>query len=408
MTASDTLPPSVPVILLASACWETPTPVNAHQIALRMAARGHRVLFVESTGLRSPALVSSHDRQRMARRLADWRAPPRQVVPRLWVLSPLALPWGWPGPARHLSLRWIERTIRAAARRLDLHHPVVWSFLPTYATIAPRLDGRLVLYHCVDHYAANPGVPRGWVDRMEQRMLARADVVFATSPVLAARLRQFRSRPIELVPNVADVPLFSRAVTDDLAEPPALATLPRPRAVYVGNLAAYRVDVSLLEALAVQLPDVQFVIIGAIGLGDIAAPPAALRSLLARPNVHTRSAVPQAELPAWLRHCDAALVPFLDNEHTRGSLPMKLWEYIAAGLPVVATDLPNFAEAASSGAAAIARTADEFAARIRDALHEGPDRRAWRSNLARPHDWAERIDQMCRIIAHADRQLHAM
>ena len=116
---------------------------------------------------------------------------------------------------------------------------------------------------------------------------------------------------------------------EPLPEPAELRDLPRPRAIYVGNLAAYRVDFALLAALARS--GVSLVLVGPIGLGDAARAPRELAELLALPGV--RATVPTAPeaLPAFLRHADVALIPFLDNDHTRGSFPLKLWEYLAAG-----------------------------------------------------------------------------
>jgi glycosyltransferase involved in cell wall biosynthesis len=263
---------------------------------------------------------------------------------------------------------------------------------------ARRLDGRSLIYHCVDHYAANPGVDRARVEAAEGEMLAAADRVFAASAELAAHLRRRRPDAIAL-PNVADVALFGRAVGEPLPEPAALAGVPRPRAVYVGNLAAYRVDFALLREAGQALSDVQWVLLGAVGLGDPAGAPSAWRELVALPNVHAFGPELQEALPAWLRHADVALIPFLDNEHTRGSLPLKLWEYLAAGLPVVATDLPNFAELAGEGTIRTASGAVAFAAAVRAALAEPPERRAERLERARAHDWGERIDELSRLLA---------
>lgn len=390
----------VPIVLLASACWETPNPVNVHHIARRLAARGHRVLFVESTGLRPPALASSHDLRRVRRRLIDAARGLRAVDRNLHVLSPLALPWSVPRTLRALSMRWMGASTRRACRALRFDRPVLWAFLPTCGGVADLLPHRLLIYHCVDHYAANPGVDRSWIESLEARVLRRADLVFATSPVLAERLRQ-SGRAVQCLPNVADIALFGRAVTDELPEPEQLRGLPRPRAVYIGNLAEYRIDLALLDRLAETLPDVQLVFIGVVGMGDAAAPGSAVSRLAARDNVHLLGPKPQQDLPAHLRFCDAAMIPFLDNEHTRGSLPLKLWEYIAAGLPVIATDLPNFADPAREGVVVPAPDAASFASALRDALHEGGERRHRRLEIARRHDWPHRLDQMCRLIAAA-------
>ncbi len=390
---------SVPIVLLASACWQTHTPVNVHQIARRFAARGHRVLFVESTGLRGPRLRSPHDVRRIRQRLAHWPAGARRAGENLWVLAPLALPLSWPKLLRAVSLKWVGRAVRRAVASLRMDRPILWAFLPTYVDVAASVPRRLLVYHCVDHFAANPGVDRPWIEQKERHMLLEADLVLATSPVLADRLRGLRES-VTLLPNVADVELFGRAATDELPEPEDLRDLPRPRLVYVGNLAVYRIDLELLLGVTQRQPRAQLVIIGVIGHGDTESS-AALRRLLEQPNVCLLGPKPQEALPGYLRHCDVALIPFLDNQHTRGSLPMKLWEYVAAGLPVVATDLPNFEALARCGTARTARGAEGFSEAITEALAEPASRRAGRLEAARGHGWDRRIDELRALLGEA-------
>lgn len=388
---------SVPVVVAASAPWETPAPVNAHQLARRLAARGHRVLFVESTGLRAPSAGSSHDVARVLRRLGGFVRGVREVEPRLFVLAPLALPGGGPGWLRRLSLAALARQTARAARRLGMERPLLWAFLPTALPAARALRARLVVYHCVDHYAANPGVDRGWVDALEGRMLDRADLVLASSPVLAERLR-VRRPDAECWPNVADVALFRRALDEALPEPPELRDVPHPRAIYVGNLAAYRIDFALLRAAARAVAPGRVVVVGAEGLGDVgpATQPAA-----AEEGVLRLGPRPQPELPAFLRHCDVALVPFLDNEHTRGSLPLKLWEYLAAGLPVVARDLPNLRGLGGEGDVRTASDPEGFEAAVRAACAEPRERRRARAERARTHGWDARVEALAARVARA-------
>jgi glycosyltransferase involved in cell wall biosynthesis len=392
------LPPSVPIAILASAPWETPAPVNVHQIARRLAARGHKILFVESTGLRAPSLRSAHDRSRVMARLRAARRGPRGVAEGLFALAPLAVPADWPAPARALSDFWVAGQVRCALRRLAMPAPLVWSFLPTWLGVARRLGGRRLVYHCVDRYAANPGVDAARIDAAEAAMLRAADRVLATSPVLADHLRPLRS-DVVCVPNVADVALFSRAVREPLQEPPALAGLARPRAVYTGNVAGYRVDLPLLAGVADARPDLQLVLVGAVGLGDPGGAPQGFAELIARPNVHAFGPRPQDELPAWLRHADVALIPFLDNAHTRGSLPLKLWEYLAAGLPVVATPLPNLVPLAEDGTLRVAGGVEAFVAALGAALGEPEERRSERLSRAQAHDWEPRVEELLRLVA---------
>jgi glycosyltransferase involved in cell wall biosynthesis len=391
--------PEVPVVVGASASFETPAPVNSHQVARRLAERGHSVLYVESTGLRPPApFRTSHGLPRMLRRVRDFLGGVRRAAPNLDVLSPLALPGVGSRSLRELSMRGIGRAAAGAARRLGLERPVLWAFLPTYLRAADALDPRLVVYHCVDRYAGNPGVDAAWVDEVERGMLRRADLVFASSPALAEWLGAERP-DVELFANAADVELFGRAVTDELPEPSELRGLPSPRAVYVGNLAAYRIDFELLLAVARFRPPLQLLLIGAEGLGDVGGARDAGRELCALPNVTALGPRPQRDLPAYLRHCQVALIPFLDNTHTRASLPLKLWEYLAAGLPVVARDLPNFRSLEEEGLIRTARDPRGFVEAVAGALADPPEERAHRLACARRHDWRAQMEALCAAVA---------
>ena len=225
-----------------------------------------------------------------------------------------------------------------------------------------------------------------------------ADRVLVSSPVLAERISGARP-DARLIPNVADTTLFARAVHEALPEPPELAPLPRPRLVYVGNLAAYRIDFELLRAVAQRLPETRLLLMGVHGQGDIRSASPAWDALVATPNVCWRGPRPQLELPAYLRACDVALIPFLDNAHTRASLPLKLWEYAAAGLPVVAKRLPNLVPWDEAGVIRCADGVAEFVHEIRRSLGESFEQRKPRSDGALGHDWSRRMDERDELLA---------
>jgi glycosyltransferase involved in cell wall biosynthesis len=162
-------------------------------------------------------------------------------------------------------------------------------------------------------------------------------------------------------------------------EPADLAAIPAPRAVYVGAL-EYWFDAELLAKTARSLPDVSFVVIGpgsAEG-GD-------LEHL---PNVHLLGARPYDELPAYLQHCDIGIVPFRRDEMVDAIHPIKVYEYLAAGLPVVSTRWP---ELEHMGAPITMVEPDSFDAAVAGALRERPeDGRATRLAYAAANSWNER------------------
>jgi glycosyltransferase involved in cell wall biosynthesis len=397
----------VPVVLLASACWDVATPVNVHHIARRFAAVGNPVLFVESTGLRAPSARSLHDRSRIAHRIKGWWRGARQIEQNLTVLSPLSLPANWPQPARKFSTRWLSAAVRHAINQFNLHHPVLWAFLPGYHRVAELLPHRLLIYHCVDDYAANPGVDAAAVREEEKRMLDRADLVLASSAPLAERLQQMRN-DVHLRPNVAFVGRFTAAIEGNVPEPDDLKAVAKPRAVYAGNLAAYRFDSEMLAQVAERLPSVQFVLIGPFGVGDLDAADAHWQRLIAQSNVHAIGPRPHESLPAYLAHCDAGIIPFLDNDHTRSSFPLKVWEMLGAGLPIVTTDLPALRGVAPPQMIRMSCGAEAFAEELRQAIAQSNQDQLQRITIARQHDWAKRIDELRTLIGSRLHSAHSL
>lgn len=391
------------IVLVASAPWESNGLLNCHHIALRLAAAGNRVLYVESPGLRTPNLSARGDRTRVVARLVqrarERRRGPAPLAAGLWRTSPLIVPLhGWPTIERW-NRRSFARAVRAAARRLGFQRPILWSFLPLGIWLAGTLDEALLVYHCVDDYAANPGVDAGSVRRQEEALARSAQVVIATSRPLAERLAAWHGA-VACLSNVAEVERFA-APADP--EPGALAHVPHPRLGYLGNLADYKVDLALLADLARTHPAWQLVLVGPEGAGDPATDTGALRAL---PNVHLMGPCTPAEAPRWVHAFDVGLIPLRRGGAGESSLPLKTFEYLAAGLPVVSTPVAALSAEPDLVGVTFADDAPGFARAIEASLAENtvaeatPLRAARRACAAR-HSWTVRFPQLvARVRAH--------
>ena len=193
-------------------------------------------------------------------------------------------------------------------------------------------------------------------------------------------------------PNVADTALFARALGPAPADP-AIDALPRPRLVFTGAISAIKLDIELLAGLARARPDWSLALVGPVGLGD---PHTDVAALEREPNVHLLGKRAYEQLPAVLRGADAGLIPYVRSELTDSIFPMKVYEYLAAGLPVVSTPLP-----ALEGVADVAIAAD--AAGFRERLEaelatDSPTRRAERSRSAEAHSWDARLREIASAI----------
>lgn len=381
-------------MIVGTADWDATLWTNQQHLASRLAAAGNRVLFLESLGLRRPRLAR-RDAARICRRLVRGLRGSRSAGRRIRVASPLVIPLHRFRVARALNDRILLWTLRAEVRRAGLDRPILWAFSPAAASLAGRLGERLVIYHCVDEYAAVPGVPSA-VEVLERSLLARADLVFTTSRSLYESKRGHNPHTT-YEPNVADVEHFGHARVSQAGPPPELAQLPRPILGFVGALDDYKVDADLLGAVAAAFPHGTLVLIGPIGLADSGAACAAVARLA---NVRWLGPRPYARLPEYMAGCDVCLIPYRLNEYTRGVFPMKFYEALATGKPVVATRLPALAE--MEGVARLAAGPEAFVEAVRAALaEETAEKAAARAAVSARHSWAARLESLSERIEEA-------
>jgi glycosyltransferase involved in cell wall biosynthesis len=380
------------IVCVGFADWDTELWTNQHHLMSRL-ARENRVLFVESLGLRQPQLAG-RDVKRILRRLRRGVAPPREAD-GLHVLSPLVIPLHRFAVVRALNRRLLPFLVRRAARRLGLRLPILWAYVPQAEALLDALDPSLVVYHCVDDIAAQPGIDGASFRAAETRFAQRVDLVLASAPSLARRMRTLSGNVLD-APNVADTALFARALEPGPVDA-ALDALPRPRIVFTGAVVATKLDMGLLLELARARPAWSFALVGPVGVGD---PRTDVSALGGEPNVHLLGPRRYGELPDVLRGADAGLIPYARNELTDGIFPMKVYEYLAAGLPVVATQLPSIADVTE---VATASDAAGIAALLDDALgHDAPARRPERSRAAQAHSWDARLGEIATAIAALD------
>ena len=375
------------ILILANAEWDWANRVNCHHVAARL-ARDNQVLFVDTIGGRTPA---PREFKKIARRLRRIVGGIRKIGDNLTVLAPFVVPIYGSEAIRRLNTALLAIQIRRALPKNS--QPILWVYLPSLVGLVGRFNEKLVIYHCIDAHAANPNVPARRVREWEQRLLKDADAVFASSATLYEDKRVFNANTFYL-PNVADTDFFAAARDESFPTPTDLNDVPRPIAGFVGNISAYKMDLDLLHQVAQSKPDWSFVLIGPVGRGDPSTNVSKLQSLK---NVHLLGERPYAELPRYVTAFDACLIPFNQNESTRGALPMKFFEYLAAGKPVVATDLPSLHEFRDSYYPV--HNAEELAVALDAALAEDAGRAAARVALARKYSWDARMNEIDKIVS---------
>ncbi|MHB8418021.1 MAG: glycosyltransferase [Myxococcales bacterium] len=352
---------------------------------MRGLARDNRVLWIDSLGNRTPS-ATARDVRRLVRKAGTWLQGLREVEPNLHVFSPLCLPLFGPG-ARAANGVLLRSQLRAAMAWLGFGAPISWTFLPAAAAVAGQLGESLVLYHCVDDFSAFSGTPSQAIAELEADLCRRADLVLVSAEKLL-RERRVHNPETVLVRHGVDYAHFAKALDDRTPLAAEMAGLPRPVLGFFGLIADW-VDVELLRRVALHFREGSLVL-----LGSVTADVSLLRAL---PNVHLLGRRRYAELPGFAKGFDVALLPFRINALTLAANPLKVREYLAAGLPVVSTAVP---EVEALGLCRIARGPEAFLAEIEAALREGAGPNPARSRLLAGESWEARLAD---IRAHVGR-----
>ncbi|MEZ3159170.1 glycosyltransferase [Microbacterium sp. BWT-B31] len=307
---------------------------------------------------------------------------------RRWLLSPTRL-----RRTDRLDPVEVEReyttydaALEHGVRRRRLRSPVALTANPLVAGFAPMAWARRSTFFARDDWLSSPSRQDYWPAFREAytRISASGRGVVAVSRQILERIAP--TGPAEVVPNGVEPAEWLRPQP----EPPAwLARIPGPRAVYVGTLDS-RLDVDGIASLARARPDLQIVLLGPL------PDPTYIAALARSENVHVHPSVGREQLIATLRNADVCLVAHRRTALTEAMSPLKLYEYLAAGVPVLSIDLPPVRGV--SDRVLLVDTVADFADVVDDALGLGAAAEADRRAFVAANSWAARHE---RVIAFA-------
>ena len=323
------------ILLLSTADWGNPFWTNKQHVALELSRLGHKVLYVESLGLRSPS-INKADVSRIFRRLLNGLKLPKRINENLWVWSPIVIPF-----QNYYIVRLFNKCILSLLSKLftyslNFKSPVLWTYNPITIDlylVGPKIK---VVYHCVDEIKAQPNMPVRQIENAENKLLKRADYVFVTSKELY-RTRKKINKNTFFFSNVADFDHFSKARNNITVMPEDISCIKGPVIGFVGAISSYKVDFELLSFIAKSRPDWSIVLIGKIGEGE----PGTDASILELDNMYMLGPRPYKDLPGYIKSFDVAMIPVTLNDYTHAMFPMKLFEYLAAGKRIVSTNIDS-------------------------------------------------------------------
>ncbi len=376
---------SEPVPIIAfSKDWNGDHTSNHH--VLRELAKTRRVVWLNSIGTRTPSLSSARDLKTIKRKLVDVVRGPVRVENDLWVATPLVLPMAGRAITRSLNRWMVEGFVRAIRARLGIDRFQLWTFLPNVADYL-GMGEEMSVYYCVDEWSLFEYLDRDTIVGHERALLERVDAVFAVNHALADAKRELNATTF-VSPHGVDHELFAKALDPDVKVPAELAALPHPRIGFYGTLREW-VDLDLIAGIAKARPKWSIVLIGQ-QLADVSA-------IASLPNVHLLGARPHAELPAYCAGFDVGLIPYRTQERMTFVNPLKLREYLAAGLPVVSTPITEVER--YPGLCQIATDTTGFISAIERVLEsDSRAARLARSAAMADETWAARVECVARRV----------
>ncbi len=365
--------------------WGT-DPTSKHHL-MRLLAERRDVLWVEASGMRRPTATSAADLKRIVAKVKKMSGGVRAGAPGLTVLSPPSVPFPTHPVAQRLNAMLYARSIRGALHGMNHRAaPLLWVYTPTTARYLDTIPSCGLVYHCVDRWWAFEEYDTAEMRACHEILCRRANHVFASSLELLGDCTGLTDR-VSYVPHGVEWDHFRRAAVEALPRPSDLPDDGRAVIGFVGMIDAW-VDLDLMAELARRHPDAHVVVVGYARV-----PTGRLEGIA---NLHLLGRKPFADLPPYLRAFDVALIPFVVNELTLAVNPIKLREYLSAGVPVVATSLPELAPFRDHEGVDVVEDNAGFLAAVarRLAAPAGADTRRRLSDTMRGESWPGRLDLM--------------
>ncbi|MDH3223057.1 MAG: glycosyltransferase [Gemmatimonadota bacterium] len=380
----------VPRIVCFANDWRG-DPTSKHHI-MRIFSQVRPVEWIEASGMRRPNLASRDDWGRIGRKVwGRFRRAPRPETPSgaVRVHTPLTIPV--PGNALANGFnRGVYRRLLGSFSENGAQ-PLHWVYTPTMASQLEVLGGGRLVYHCVDRWWEFSEYETTLMRRYHDDLCRSASVVFASASELLADCLPLNPNS-HLIRHGVDWSHFAGSVLSPAAEearPPDLEGISGPVIGFWGLIHDW-VDVEAIADLARACPDATLVLIGSVRT-DVSP-------LSDQPNVRMLGQKPYAALPRYARFFDVALVPFRVNELTRAVNPIKLREYLSAGIPVVATRLPEVEAMGFEGLFAY-EGSTELVHQVRGILEAGrtPEGRTALAYSMETESWAFKCAEMAEL-----------
>jgi glycosyltransferase involved in cell wall biosynthesis len=349
---------------------------------MRVLSRDNRILWINAIANRMPT-TSSKDLSRIYKKLKSFTEPIKEVEPNIFVMNPLAIPAYGSNAVVSFNQKFLVSQVKGAMKKLGMKNVVNMVFNPAAGMIAGKLGETEQIYYCVDEYTAFTGVTDG-LRVIEEDLFRKSDLVVVSAEKLLTDKKRFNKNTF-LIRHGTDWRHFRTALDENTKIPDEIANLPKPIIGFHGLLADW-VDFELIKKTAAHFKNGSVVLIGKIAVDAEQK----IKMLDNIPNIHFLGRKPYAELPAYCKGFDVSLNPFEISELTLAANPLKVREYLAAGLQVVSTDIP---EVRILKDCLVGENHDDFIAKIEFALNNPKSKEEISDNISH-ESWDAKVDEL--------------
>lgn len=352
----------------------------------RVLSKDNRILWINAIANRMPT-TSSKDLSRIYKKLKSFTEPVREVEPNIFVMNPLAIPAYGSKAIVAFNQKFLVRQVKSAMKKLGMRNVINMVFNPAAGMIAGKLGESELLYYCVDEYTAFTGVSSG-LREIEEDLFRRSDLVVVSAEKLLESKKQFNANTF-LIRHGTDWRHFRKALDETTKIPDEIKDLRRPVIGFHGLLADW-VDFELLRKTAEHFKNGSVVLIGKIAVDAEKK----IKILDDVSNIHFLGRKPYEDLPAFCKGFDVALNPFEISELTLAANPLKVREYLAAGLQVVSTDIPEVRVLENC---LVGANHADFIAKIEEVL-SNPKPREEISDAIRHESWDAKVGELREVL----------
>jgi glycosyltransferase involved in cell wall biosynthesis len=367
--------------------WAAENRTSSHHIATRLKARVP-TLYVDSPGLRAPQ-ATGRDFKKIFRKISQAMARPVAIGALGWRCTIPQLPFRRMPGVNTLNQLFAKFAVKRALRLAGLasRPRILWFVVPHPGFLIGHLNERYVVYYCIDDYAAHPGMEKERVAKMDLDLTLAADRVFVAPPSLV-QAKFDANQSTKFSPHGVDLELFGSVNSASVKVHESLSDLKKPVIGFFGLVADW-IDTSLIEEIALRYPDSTVLLVGHQST-DISRLTKLQNVLFAGPK-------PYKELPRWAKAFDVAIIPYRLNQQVKNANPLKLREYLATGIPIVAVTNPEIEK--FSNVIYIAKDTEDFIAGIKHVLAtDSAEKRSLRMKSVSEMSWDNRVSETIDIV----------